>query len=415
METAYNRIVVTGMGVINPLGLGTNLMWQSLIEGKSGVDYITSFDTRGFKTRFAAQVKDFDATNYLDRRTARHMDRFTQFAVVAAHEAVGQSGLNIDRSIANEVGVAIGTGIGGLATLTTQMEMLRERGPDRVNPFLIPMMVSDSASGQISIALKATGINFCVTSSCASSADAIGVAYAAIKRGEAQVMISGGAEAAVVPIGIAGFNAVGALSVRNDAPQEASRPFDLERDGFVMGEGAAILILENLNFALSRGAKILAEIVGYGATSDAYHITQPLESGDGGARAMRLALDRAGIDISEIDYINAHGTSTLLNDKSETLAIKSVFGDRAYQIPISSTKSMMGHLLGASSAAEAVICILTLQHDVIPPTINLRRPDPDCDLDYVPNEARHQEVRTALSNSFGFGGHNSTLILREYC
>ncbi len=310
--------------------------------------------------------------------------------------------------------VIIGSGIGGITTLSTQMATLAEKGPRRISPLLVPMMIADAAAGHVSIMLGAKGMNFCATSACSSGADAVGEACEIIKRGDVQVMIAGGAEAPITPISVAGFNAAGALSVRNDEPQKASRPFDAQRDGFVMGEGAAVLVLESLGHALKRNANILAEVAAYGATSDAYHITQPAQNGEGGAKAMNMALRKAGLTHKDIDYINAHGTSTSLNDKCETMAIKAVFGEDACRVPVSSTKSMMGHLIGAAGAIEAIVCILAIQHGVIPPTINLEHPDPECDLDYVPNVARQKRVRVAMSNSFGFGGHNSVLILREY-
>ncbi|MBM4463266.1 MAG: beta-ketoacyl-ACP synthase II [Chloroflexi bacterium] len=407
-----DRVVITGMGAVSPLGLNVTSMWESLINGRSGVERITLFDPELFETKIAAEVKGFNAADYLDHKKARHMDRYAHFAVVASLEAVEQARLSFDD--AEEIGVIIGSGIGGLGTLSAQFGVLAERGPRKVSPFLIPMMITDAASGQVSILLGAKGVNFCATSACSSGADAIGEACEIIKRGDAQVMLAGGAEAAITPIGIAAFNAAGALSTRNDEPQKASRPFDVQRDGFVMGEGGAVLVLESLSHARVRGASILAEVLSYGATSDAYHITQPAAGGEGGAKAMQIALKKAGIRPDEIDYINAHGTSTPLNDKSETMAIKTVFGQHAYRIPISSTKSMMGHLIGAAGAIEAIICVLVIQHGVIPPTINLTNPDPECDLDYVPHVSRQQKVTAALSNSFGFGGHNSVLILREY-
>ena len=408
-----NRVVVTGMGAVSPLGLDVSTLWEGLLQGRSGVDRITLFDPELFETKIAAEVRGFDPMEYMDRKQARHMDRYTQFAVVASRQAVEQARLEFDNP--EDIGVLIGSGIGGLTTLTEQFAILAERGPSRISPFFISMMITDGASGQVSIMLGAQGVNFCATSACASGADAIGEACEIIKRGDAQVMLAGGAEACITTIGVAGFNAAGALSRRNDEPQKASRPFDAERDGFVVGEGAATIVLESLPYALNRGANILAELVSYGATSDAFHITQPSAGGEGGAKAMQIALRKAGIEPEEIDYINAHGTSTALNDKSETLAIKSVFGDHAYRIPISSTKSMTGHMIGAAGAIEAMVCVLAMQNGVVPPTINLDNPDPDCDLDYVPHVLRQVKVRTAMSNSFGFGGHNSVLVLREYC
>jgi len=408
------RVVVTGMGMVSPLGLDTASTWEGLITGKSGADYITLFDATNHETKFAAEVKGFDANNYLNRKEARRMDRFTQFAVTASLEAHRSSGLQIDEHNRDEIGVIVGSGIGGLITLSEQMRILLEKGPDRVSPFMVPMMISDMAAAQISITLSVRGLNFCPTSACSSGSDAIGTAYETIKRGDCVAMFAGGSEAVITPVGIAGFNSARALSTRNDSPKTASRPFDAQRDGFVLAEGACILVLEDLDYARKRGAKILGEIIGYGASSDAYHITAPEENGDGATRAMRMALRKAGIALSEIDYINAHGTSTPLNDKIETKAVKAVFGDSAPKIPISSTKSMTGHMVGAAGAIEAAICLLTIQNGIIPPTINYTTPDPECDLDYAPNTARRAEVHTALSNSFGFGGHNSVLVVRKY-
>ena len=409
-----NRVVVTGIGILCPLGLNATVTWEGLVAGKSGIDYITLFDTESFETKIAGEVKGFNPTDYISRKAARHMDRYGQLAVAASLQAVEQSGIKIDPSNHNHLGVMIGTATGGIGTLSEQLRILAEKGPDRVSSFLAPMMAADMASAQVSILLGARGPNFCTTSSCSSSADAIGVACEFIRCGDAQAMIAGGSEAVVTPIGIAAFNACKALSTRNSQPQQASRPFDAKRDGFVLGEGSAILVLEDLNFARKRGAKIIAEIVGYGVSADAYHVAQPDESGEGAARAMKMALGKAGLGTTEIDYINAHGTSTPLNDKAETAAIKAVFGDHAYRIPISSTKSMMGHLLGGAGAIEAAVCVLVIQHGIIPPTINHTHPDPECDLDYVPNVARQAEVTATLSNSFGFGGHNSVLIFRRY-
>lgn len=407
-----NRVVVTGMGMVTPLGLDVSSTWQKLINGESGVDYITQYDPAITETKIAAEVKGFDPTQYLDRKESRHMDRFVQFAAVAALQAVKQAGIKDIPS--QEAGVIIGVGLGGLNTLLNQYDVLREKGADRVSPFLIPMMIPDMAAGQVSIMLGAKGPNFCTASACASGSDAIGEAYEIIKRGETTVMVAGGAESVITPIAVAGFNSARALSTRNNEPKKASRPFDAERDGFIIGEGAAVLVLESLEHAERRGATILAELVGYGATSDAFHVTQPANGGEGGARAMKAALKEAGMKPGEINYINAHGTSTPLNDKNETMAIKSVFEKEAYNVPISSTKSMTGHLLGAAGSLEAAVCILAIQNGIIPPTVNLTTPDPECDLDYVPNTARRATVSTALSNVFGFGGHNSTLIFRRY-
>ena len=407
-----NRVVVTGMGMVTPLGLDVPSTWQKLINGESGVDIITQYDPAITETKIAAEVKGFDPTQYIDRKEARHMDRFVQFAVVSALQAVKQAG--IKNVSAEDTGVIIGCGLGGLNTLLNQYDVLREKGADRVSPFLIPMMIPDMASGQVSIILGAKGPNFCTASACASGSDAIGTACEIIKRGNASVMVAGGAESVITPIAVAGFNSARALSIRNNDPKKASRPFDAGRDGFIIGEGAAVLVLESLEYAERRGASILAELIGYGATSDAFHVTQPAAGGEGGARAMSAALKEAGMEPSQIDYINAHGTSTPLNDKNETMAIKTVFKEHAYKVPVSSTKSMTGHLLGAAGSLEASICILAIQNGIIPPTVNLTTPDPECDLDYVPNTARRAMVSTVLSNVFGFGGHNSTLIFRRY-
>ena len=414
MSSENTKVVVTGMGVLCPLGLDATTTWEGLIAGKSGIDYITLFDSEAFETKFAGEVKGFEPTDYISRKDARRMDRFAQLAVAASLQAMEQAGIKINSSNQDKIGVLVGSGIGGLTTLFEQSGVLIEKGPDRVSPFLAPMMMGDAASAQVSMALGAKGPNFCTTSACSSGSDAIGIAYEIIKHGDAKVMIAGGSEAIINPIGITAFNAMKAISTRNNEPQLASRPFNAERDGFVISEGAGILILESLSFAQKRGAKILAEMIAYGASADAYHITAPIETGEGAAKAMQRALDKAGLKADEIDYINAHGTSTPLNDKMETKAIKTVFGDNAYNIPISSTKSMMGHLVGGAGAVEAAICIMVIQNGLIPPTINLTHPDPECDLDYVPNVARRAKVTTALSNSFGFGGHNSVLVFREY-
>ena len=417
MNISYvnNRVVVTGMGILSPLGLDATTTWEGLIAGKSGIDYITLFDAEALETRFGGEVKGFEATEYMSRKDARHMDRFAQLAVAASHEAAAQSGIQIDSDSQNHIGIIIGSGIGGLITLFDQMKVLLEKGPDRVSPFLAPMMIADIAAAQVSISLGLKGPNLCTTTACSSGSDAIGVACEIIKRGDAQAMLAGGSESIMTPIGFTAFNALRAISTRNSEPRLASRPFDAERDGFVIGEGAGVLVLENLAQARERGANILAEIVSYGASADAFHVTQPIETGEGAARAIQIALDKAGLNPSEIDYINAHGTSTQLNDRVETKAIKTVFGENAYSIPVSSTKSMMGHLMGGAGAVEAAICIMAIQNGIIPPTINLTNPDPECDLDYVPNVARRTTVNATLSNSFGFGGHNSTLIFQKYC
>ena len=414
MSYVNNRVVVTGIGILSPLGLDTATTWEGLIAGKSGIDYITLFDTEGLETRFGGEVKGFEATNYMSRKEARHIDRFAQLAVAASLEAFKHSGIQINSDSQNNTGIIIGSGIGGLATLFNQMKVLIEKGPERVSPFLVPMMISDMAAAQVSIALGLKGPNLCTTTACSSGSDSIGAACEFIKRGDARAMLAGGSESTMTPIGFIGFNALKALSTRNNEPQLASRPFDVERDGFVISEGAAVLVLENLSSARERGANILAEVVSYGASADAFHVTQPTVDGEGASRSMQIALDKAGLEPAKIDYINAHGTSTPLNDKTETIAIKTVFGENAYKIPVSSTKSMTGHLIGGSGAIEAAFCIMAIQDGIIPPTINLTNPDPDCDLDYVPNAARRTTVNTALSNSFGFGGHNSTLIFQKY-
>jgi 3-oxoacyl-[acyl-carrier-protein] synthase II len=394
--------------------LDTNTTWTALINGKSGIDYVTQFDAGALDTKFGGEVKGFDPNNYMSVKDARRADRFAQLAVAASKEALAQSGLEINHDNEKNIGVIIGSGIGGLSTLYEQMAVLKEKGPDRVSPFLVPMMIGDMAAGQVSIALGAKGPALCTTSACASGADAIGAAYDLIKHGEIGAMIAGGSESIMNEIGFAGFNALRALSTRNDDPQTASRPFDMERDGFVIGEGAGVLILENLEHAKERGANILAEIVSYGACADAYHITQPREDAEGATSVMKIALKKAGLKPSDIDYINAHGTSTPLNDKTETKAIKNVFEEYAFKVPVSSTKSMTGHLIGAAGAIEAAICALVILNGIIPPTINYSNPDAECDLDYVPNKARKADVKRALSNSFGFGGHNSALIISKY-
>jgi len=414
MNNFNNRVVITGMGILSPLGLDTATTWEGLIAGKSGIDYITLFDAESMETKFAGEVKGFEPTDYMNRKDAHRMDRFAQLALAASREAAAQTRLEINHRNHDDIGVIIGSGIGGLTTLFEQTKVLLERGPDRVSPFLAPMMIADIAAAQISIALGIKGPNFCTTSACSSGSDAIGAAYEIIKRGDVPMMLAGGTESIINPIGVTAFNALKALSTRNDAPQLASRPFDAERDGFVISEGACVLIFENLEHAQKRGINILAEITGYGATADSYHVTQPLENGAGAAKAMQIVLKKAGITPTEVDYINAHGTSTQLNDTTETRAIKTVFGDYAYRVPISSTKSMLGHLIGCAGAAEALICIMAIRNGIIPPTINLTHPDPECDLDYVPNAARQAKVTNTLSNAFGFGGHNSVLIFREY-
>lgn len=408
------RVVVTGMGCISPVGNNVKETWDSLLAGKSGAGMITHFDASRHKTKFAAEVKGFDATEVFGPREARKMDRFTQFAVAVTIEALEDSGLKIDDTNRDRIGVLIGTGIGGIGTIMDQADVMRERGPERVSPFLVPMMISDSAAGLLAIRFGARGPNMSLATACASGNNAIGEATEMIRRGAADAMIAGASEGALVPLAMAGMNVMGALSTRNEDPLTASRPFDKDRDGFLMGEGAGVLILESLEHAQARGAKIMCELSGYGTTDDAYHISAPAENGAGAALSMKLALENAGLEIADIDYINAHGTSTPLNDKSETAAIKTVFGEQAYNIPISSTKSMTGHLLGASGAVEAVFSILAMREGVIPPTINYQTPDPECDLDYVPNQSRKAEIDHAMSNSFGFGGHNATLVFSKF-
>ena len=409
-----HRVVVTGLGAVSPVGLNAPATWEAVVKGTNGIAPITLFDPTGHEATFAGEVKGFDPSQHMDRKEVRRNDRFVHFALATAQEAVDHAQLKICADNAEEIGVIIGSGIGGITTLSEQMLVLHEKGPRRVSPFLVPMMIVDMASGAVSIALGAKGPNFCTVSACATGADAIGVSYDLIRLGHARAMVAGGTEAAITPIGIAGFASARALSTRNDDPAHASRPFDKDRDGFVMGEGAAVLVLESLEFARERGAPILAELIGYAATADAHHITQPAEGGEGGVRAMRLAIRRAGLRPEDIDYINAHGTSTPMNDAYETQAIKTVFGEHAYQVPISSTKSMVGHLLGAAGAIEAAFCVQAIQDGVIPPTINYQTPDPECDLDYTPNRARELDVCVALTNSLGFGGHNATLVFRRF-
>ncbi|HSL42804.1 MAG TPA: beta-ketoacyl-ACP synthase II [Anaerolineales bacterium] len=408
------RVVVTGMGCISPVGNNVKETWEAILAGKSGAAMITHFDASKHKTRFAAEVKGFDPVGLFGAREARKMDRFTQFATAVATEAVEQAGLKVDESNRDRIGVVIGTGIGGISTLLEQVEVMRERGPERVSPFLVPMMISDSAPGMLAIRLGVRGPNMALATACASGNNVIGEAVEMIRRGAADVMIAGASEAAIVPVAMAGLNVMTALSTRNDDPRTASRPFDKDRDGFLMGEGAGIVILESLESAQARGAEILCELTGYGTTDDAHHISAPAENGAGAAIAMTLALKNANLGVNDINYINAHGTSTPLNDKSETAAIKTVFGEQAYNIPVSSTKSMTGHLLGASGALEAVFCVLAMRDQVLPPTINYQTPDPECDLDYVPNQPRKAAPKHIMSNSFGFGGHNATLIFSRF-
>ncbi|HZG65141.1 MAG TPA: beta-ketoacyl-ACP synthase II [Herpetosiphonaceae bacterium] len=408
------RVVVTGMGAVTPLGLDVPATWQGIKEARSGAGLITRFDTAGFDTKFAAEVKGFDPLSILDRKEARRTDRVIQYALAAADEALRTSELRITPENGERIGVLIGSGIGGIESLSDGIATLAARGPGRVSPFLVPMMIADMSAGMVSIRTGAKGPNYAPVSACATSGHAVGEAAAIIRRGDADVMIAGGTEASIVPISIAGFNSARALSTRNDEPQRASRPFDASRDGFVMGEGGAALILERLEHALDRGAPILAELTGYGTTADAYHITMPDEIGSGAARAMELALRQAGLQATDIDYVNAHGTSTPANDRLETLAIKSVFGEHTRTMPVSSSKSQFGHLLGAAGAVEGVVCVLALREGLLPATINYGEPDPECDLDVVPNEPRPAVLHHVLSNSFGFGGHNVSLIFSRF-
>jgi 3-oxoacyl-[acyl-carrier-protein] synthase II len=407
------RVMITGLGLVTPVGNDVAATWDALLVGRSGVGLITHFDASEFSTRIAAEVKDFDPATLFGRREARRMDRYTQLAMAAAGQAVDSAGLIFTESNAHRIGAIIGSGIGGIISLMDQVEVLRERGPNRVSPFLIPMMLSDTASGQVAINYGLKGPNFAVISACATGANAIGEAAEVVRRGAADVMLAGGSEACITPVALAGFTAMQALSTRNAEPEQASRPFDATRDGFVMAEGSGVLVLESEDHARERGAHAYAELVGYGATADAYHITAPDETGDGAARAMQAALDQGGLAPERIGYLNAHGTSTVLNDKGETGAIKAVFGDYAYQLPISSTKSMTGHLLGAAGAVEAVVSVLALTNGILPPTTNYEYPDPECDLDYIPNAARRACVDYAMSNSFGFGGHNACLVMKR--
>jgi 3-oxoacyl-[acyl-carrier-protein] synthase II len=407
------RVAVTGVGAVSPIGLDIPSLWDSLMNGRSGIDYITAFDAKDFTTRFAAEVKGFDPTIYVSRKQVRHMDRFTQFAVAASMQAVESAKFKVDSEHAGDVGVIIGNSVCGLLSVFEQYRVLLESGPKKISPALAPTMTGDAAAVQISLLMGAKGVNYAPSSACASGTDAIGQAYEMIYEGRARAMIAGGTEVPVMPLIIAAFNAIRALSTRNDDPKGACRPFDLGRDGFVMGEGGAVLLLEEMESALERGAPILAELVAYGCSSDAFHLIQPKPDGEGAVRAVNMALSRSGVSPDEIDYIHAHGTATLLNDRVETNVIKKILGERAKQIPVSATKSMTGHLLGASGSLGAVITVLAMKHGMAPPTINLTDPDPECDLDYVPDKPRPVTIRTAMANSFGFGGHNAVLIFRN--
>ena len=412
MSTNGQRVFVTGAGVVSPVGNTVEECWANLVAGVSGAGPITRFDTTAYETKFACEVKNFSFEGILDRKEAKRMDRFVQYAVVASHEALKRSGLDLDAVDRERIGVLIGSGIGGMETFETQHSALIEKGPGRVSPFFIPMMISDMAAGQVSIQWGLKGPNFGAVSACASGANAIGEALRLLRAGDADVILAGGAEATISPMAVAGFNSARALSTRNDEPARASRPFDKDRDGFVIGEGAGILVLESEAHARRRGAEVICELAGYGATGDAYHMTAPALDGDGAARAMRRALADAGLAADAVEYINAHGTSTPAGDPIEVTAVKSVFGDHARRLMMGSTKSMTGHLLGAAGGLEAVVTALVLARGVVPPTINLDTPDEACDLDFVPNQARTLKVRAALSNSFGFGGHNVSLAMR---
>ncbi len=411
-DHAARRVVVTGLGLVTPLGTGVEKTWKAICAGESGIGRITRFDPTGYDAQIAGEVKDFDPAQFIEKKEIKKMDAFIHYAVGAAQLAVDDAGLKIKPEEATKVGVYIGSGIGGLGSIEHYHDVLRSKGPGRVSPFFIPMTIINLASGQVAIRIGAKGPNSCAVTACATGNHCIGDAYRLIQRGEADVMVAGGAEAAVTPLGVAGFAAAKALSFRNDEPTKASRPFDKDRDGFVLGEGAGVVVIEELEHALQRGVRMYGEIIGYGMNSDAYHITAPPEEGEGAVRCMELALKDAGINHDQIGYINAHGTSTMA-DAIETRAIKRVFGEQAFRIPVSSTKSMTGHLLGAAGGIEAVFSLLALFHGILPPTINLDNPDPSCDLDYVPNKARPASITTALSNSFGFGGVNACLIFKR--
>jgi 3-oxoacyl-[acyl-carrier-protein] synthase II len=408
------RVVVTGMGLVVPIGIGVETAWKNACEGKSGIGRLTRFDPEGFDTRIAAEVKGFNPELYIEKKEVKKMDLFIQYALAATKEAVEDSRLSITPENGDRIGVIVGTGLGGLPTIEKYHQILMERGPGRISPFFIPMLVANLAAGQIAIQYGAKGPNICLVTACATGGHCIGDAFRAIVYGDADAVIAGGTEANITPLTVGGFNAMKALSTRNDEPEKACRPFEKNRNGFVIAEGAGIVILEELEFAQKRNARIYAELIGYGYTGDAYHITAPSPDGDGAIRCMRMAIKDAGLKPEDIDYINAHGTSTQLNDLTETIAIKKVFGDHAKRIPISATKSMTGHLLGAAGSTEAIFTILALRDGILPPTLNYEEPDPECDLDYVPNVARRQHLNTGMSNAFGFGGTNATLIFKKF-
>ncbi len=408
------RVLVTGLGAVTPLGVGMEKTWRALCEGKSGVNRISTFDTTDFQTKIAGQVKDFSPEDFLDKKQVRRMDSFVQYGMAAAIMAMEDSKLTVTDENAERIGVVVGTGLGGLPTLEKNHSMMLKGGPRKISPFFIPMMIANMAPGQIAIRFGIKGPNICVVTACAAGSHAIGDSYRLIQRGDVDAMVTGGTEATITPLNVGGFNALKAISTRNDEPQKASRPFEKDRDGFVPAEGAGIIVLEEMESALGRGAKIYAEIIGYGLTGDAYHITAPDPQGDGAARCMRMALNDAGISPAEVDYINAHGTSTPLNDVIETVAIKTVFNNHSKKVAVSSTKSMVGHLLGAAGGVEAIFSIMTIRDGIIPPTINYETPDPDCDLDYTPNVAKRADVSVAMSNSFGFGGTNAALVFKKF-
>ncbi len=408
------RVVLTGMGSITPLGSNTDEFWSALSSGTSGADRITKFDTSDYATKIAAEVKNFDPLQHFDTKEVRRLDPYTQYAIISAREAISDSGLNLEEENRNRIGVIIGSGIGGMLSFETEMSKLLKAGPRRISPFFIPQMISDIAAGHVSMEYGLKGPNFATVSACATSGHAVGTAMMIIQLGDADVMVTGGSEAAITPMGIGGFNSMKAISTNNDHPEKASRPFDLNRDGFVMGEGAGIVVLEELEHARARGANIVAEIVSAGFTADAHHLTAPAPGGEGAVRAMQICLDNANLSATEIDYINAHGTSTPYNDKNETQAIKTVFGDHARVLSISSTKSMTGHMLGAAGSVELIVTALAMKHETIPPTINYETPDPECDLNYTPNISVKKSIGAAISNTFGFGGHNACLCVKKY-
>jgi len=408
------RVVVTGTGLVTPLGTGTEKTWRNLCEGKSGIDFITRFDASDYGVKIAAEVNDFSAEEFIEPKLARHLDPFVQYAVAAAGMALQEAGLTIDETNAERVGVFTGNGIGGLTTIEKYHQVMLERGPRKITPFFIPMVISNLSAGQISIIHGAKGPNLSVTTACAAGTHAVGEAFRSVSRGDCDVAITGGSESTICPLAVGGFNAMKALSKQNENPQKACRPFDRDRDGFIISEGGGMLILEELEYARKRGAAILAEVVGFGLSGDGYHMAAPPEDGDGAVRCMKMALADAGLAPEDIDYINAHGTSTPLNDVVETRAIKTVFGEHAYKLAVSSTKSMTGHMLGGAGGIESVFLVLSIKNQIIPPTINLENPDPECDLDYVPNTAREIAIRAAISNSFGFGGTNAVLAMKKF-